>query len=221
MLKNFPIFDRLFLGEKNSYNNESFINVRKTSCRGSELLFWIKRFGKIPHLRGFISLEKFFRKKLKNFPIFNRLFLGEKNSYNNESFINVRKTSCRGSELLFWIKRFEKISHLRGFISLEKFFRKKLKNFPIFNRLFLGEKNSYNNESFINVRKTSCRGSELLFWIKRFEKISHLRGFISLEKFFRKKVEKFSNFWSPISRWKKLYNNEIVSNVHKTCCPVG
>ena len=42
----------------------------------------------------------------------------------------------------------------------------------------------------MNVRKTSCRGSELLFWIKRFEKISHLRGFISLEKF-SEKVENF------------------------------
>ena len=79
MIKNFPIFDCLFLGGKNSCNNEIFINVHKTSCRVSELLFWMKKFEKIPHLRGFISLEKFFRKKLKNFPNFDRLFLGEKN----------------------------------------------------------------------------------------------------------------------------------------------
>ena len=39
MIKNFPIFDRLFLGGKNSYNNEVLINVHKTSCRVSELLF--------------------------------------------------------------------------------------------------------------------------------------------------------------------------------------
>ena len=176
---------------------------------------------KVVDLRGFISLEIFFRQKLKNFPIFDRMFLSEKNSYNNESFINVRKTSCRGNELLFWIKRFGKIPHLRGFISLEKFFRKKLNNFPIFNRPFLGEKNSYNNQSFIRVRKTSCRGSELLFWIKRFEKISHLRGFISLEIFFRKKLKNFPIFDRLFLGEKKLYNNEIVSDVHKTCCPVG
>ena len=53
-----------------------------------------KKFEKIPHLRGFISLENFFRKKLKNFPIFDRLFLGEKNFYNNDIVSNVRKTCC-------------------------------------------------------------------------------------------------------------------------------
>ena len=173
----------------NSSADKNFGNFFQPKCSFGSCGKFCKKHGrnrtlKVVDLRGFISLEKFFRQKLKNFPIFDRLFLGEKNSYNNENFINVRQTSCRDSELLFCIKRFEKISHLRGFISLEKFFRKKLKNFSIFNRLFLGEKNSYNNESFINVRKTSCRSNELLFWIKRFEKTSHLRGFISLEKFF-------------------------------------
>ena len=39
---------------------------------------------------------------------------------------------------------------------------------------------------------------------KKFEKILDLRGFISLEKNFRKWVDKCSDFWSSISWWKKF-----------------
>ena len=39
---------------------------------------------------------------------------------------------------------------------------------------------------------------------KKFEKILDLRGFISLEKNFRKWVDKCSDFWWPITWWKKF-----------------
>ena len=85
-----------------------------------------------------------------------------------------------------------------------------IKNFPIFDRLFLGEKNSYNNESCYKCTQNILPCQWVTLLDKKFEKISHLRGFISLEKMFPKKVEKFSDFWSPISRWK---NNCIITTL--------
>ena len=70
---------------------------------------------------------------------------------------------CAASVSYSSVKKLEKIYHLRGLFSLGNCFRKMFKNFPIFDRLFLGENKSYNNEIVSNVRKTSCRVSKLLF----------------------------------------------------------
>ena len=62
--------------------------------------------------------KKHFRKMILNFPIFDRLLLSEKIFVYKQFSQYVRKTSF----VSFLDKKFEKISHLRGFISLEKHF---------------------------------------------------------------------------------------------------